>query len=364
VKVTVVGAGIVGCAVAYELASRGASVTVVDARGVGLGATQASAGILAPSIEGHSTALLTLGECSLALYDGFVARASADASEPIEYERSGTLQVAFDAAEARALAQLADGLRGRGVEHELGDGADAVRLEPAVSRAAAATLLVPGHGYIAVAALTDALARAATRRGASFVTSRVTEVRSGATGPHVIGTAGSIEGDAVVVAAGSWSSDLMNRALRPLPVKPIRGQLLQLRAPNRVAGRVIWGPRCYLVPRRDGSVLVGATVEDVGFDERATVEGVRELLGAAVELVPALEGAVFEEVRVGLRPSTPDELPAIGASTTMRSVFYATGHYRNGVLLAPLTALLVADLVLEGRERAELSLTRPGRLGL
>jgi glycine/D-amino acid oxidase-like deaminating enzyme len=111
-------------------------------------------------------------------------------------------------------------------------------------------------------------------------------------------------------------------------------------------------------------VLVGATVEDVGFDERTTVDGVRGLLNAAVELIPALRHARFQEVRAGLRPKTADELPAIGRSSTMPHVFHAIGHYRNGVLLAPLTAALIADLVLDGRARPELALVRPDRLGL
>jgi thiazole synthase len=125
---------------------------------------------------------------------------------------------------------------------------------------------------------------------------------------------------------------------------------------------VLWGQACYVVPWTDGTVLVGATVEDVGFGERPTVEGVRGLLNAATALVPALAHAQFEEVRVGLRPKTVDELPIIGRSESMARVFYALGHYRNGVLLAPLTALLMADLVIDHRERAELSLVRPGRL--
>jgi thiazole synthase len=147
-------------------------------------------------------------------------------------------------------------------------------------------------------------------------------------------------------------------------LKPIRGQLLQLRLSERPASHVIWGSDCYLVPRRDGVVLVGATVEDVGFDERATSAGVQGLLDAALTLMPGLRGAAFEEVRVGLRPRTGDELPAIGASSTMPHVFYATGHYRNGVLLAPLTARLVADLVLEGKGDADLVSLQPRRFGL
>jgi glycine/D-amino acid oxidase-like deaminating enzyme len=167
--------------------------------------------------------------------------------------------------------------------------------------------------------------------------------------------------DPVVIAAGSWSSGI---SPAPAPVRPIRGQLLHVDFDRAPLARVVWGSRAYLVPWEDGSLLVGATSEDVGFDERATDDGVRQLLDGAAGLVPAVAGAPLREVRVGLRPATADELPIIGASSTMRGVYYATGHYRNGVLLAPLTALMVADLVLDGRERAELALTRPGRFGL
>ena len=171
---------------------------------------------------------------------------------------------------------------------------------------------------------------------------------------------GIIERDVVIVASGSWM--VPSKPAEGPPVKPIRGQLVQLRCDAALARQVIWGQACYLVPWTDGTVLVGATVEDVGYDERPTAEGVRSLLSAAIGLVPSLERAQFEEVRVGFRPKATDELPIIGRSEAMPSVFYAVGHYRNGVLLAPLTAVLMADLVLEDRERAELALVRPGRL--
>jgi hypothetical protein len=166
---------------------------------------------------------------------------------------------------------------------------------------------------------------------------------------------------AIIIAAGSWSSELVKV---PPFVKPIRGQLLALSMNTRPAARVVWGSDCYIVPWSDGTVLVGATVEDVGFDERTTTAGIRGLMNAAVDLLPGLEHAQFREARVGLRPKTVDELPAIGRSSTMPHVFYATGHYRNGVLLAPLTATLIADLVLDGRERPELADVRPDRFGL
>ena len=142
------------------------------------------------------------------------------------------------------------------------------------------------------------------------------------------------------------------------------GQLLHLRASSRIAPRILWGSSCYVVPWQNGATLIGATLEDAGFDERPTAEGVRQLLNAAQALVPAIAEAVFEDVRVGLRPKTPDELPIIGPSATMRHVFHATGHYRNGILLTPLTADLVADLVMDGRDHRELALTNPARFGL
>lgn len=363
-NVTIVGAGIVGCAIAHELALRGVSVLVLDSRGVGGGATQASAGILAPAIEGHSPSLRRLLQCGLEVYEGFVRRLEAETGAAIEYERSGTLQLALDDTEASELAEVARQLARLNVPHEWLTAADATRLEPMVSPRVTAGLSIVQHGYIVVGTLLDRLAAAMSKRGVTLERERVTALEGGGAGTRVVTPTRAIESDAVIVAAGSWSADLANRRLNPAPVRPIRGQIVRLRAARRLMSRVLWGSRCYLVPWRDGSVLVGATMEDVGFDETATTAGVRQLLDAGVELLPVLEQATFEEVRVGLRPMATDELPVIGASSVMPQLFYATGHYRNGVLLAPLTATLVADLVVDGREREELSVARPARLGM
>jgi len=231
---------------------------------------------------------------------------------------------------------------------------------PSLSARVTSALLVPSHGYVAASALTEAIVDAARARGVRLITSAVRGIEGASATARVATDEGIIDSDVVVVASGSWS--VPSRPSAGPPVKPIRGQLVQLRCDEAPATHVIWGQACYLVPWSDGTVLVGATVEDVGFDDRPTAEGVRRLLSAAIELVPSLERAQFEEVRVGFRPKSVDELPIIGRSETMPSVFYAMGHYRNGVLLAPLTAALMADLVLEDKERAELALVRPGRL--
>lgn len=337
---------------------------LVDAGGGGQGATRASAGILAPYIEGHSADLLRLGLCGLDHYDSFVARVAADADRPVEYRRLGTLQVARTDTEAGQLEQVAGILASSGVSHTYLDGDAARSLEPALSEGVRAGLLVRQHGYVGVASLMSALQEAARRRGTTLSTARVNGIDLKAGTVRVETSEDTCVADAVVVAAGSWSGGILMAPAVPPPVRPVRGQLLHLRFPAPPLSRVVWGTAGYLVPWEDGSVLVGATVEDIGFDERVTVAGVRQLLESAEELVPAIRSATFDSARAGLRPATADELPIIGGSSTMRGVYYATGHYRSGVLLAPLTAAMIADLVLDGSERAELALVRPDRFGL
>jgi glycine oxidase len=364
VHVIVVGAGVVGCAIAHELAARGAEVQALDLRGVGQGATRASAGMLAPYIEGHAAPLLRLGICSLEQYDAFVRRVSADARRPIEYRRTGTLEVVRAGEDVTALTRQQVTLAELGTRADVLDGAEVRRLEPALAGDVHAALRVPAQGYVRASALTDALAAAAAARGARLSVAHVERIDRTSGGVTVETTEGTLMADAVVLAAGSWSGGIPMARAAAAPVRPVRGQLVQLRPAQPLLAHIVWGSDCYLVPWQDGRVLVGATVEDVGFDERVTEEAVGQLRASGERLVPALARASLDEARAGLRPATADELPIIGPSATMPGVFYATGHYRNGVLLAPLTASLIADLVLGGRERPELNLVRPDRFGL
>ena len=362
-NVVVVGAGVIGYAVAYELAARGAQVRIADPRGHGGGATRASAGILAPYIEGHSATLLQLGVASLNEYDKFLTRLTADARLDLEYRRTGTLQIALDNDEVTELETQAGRLARAQVDHSFVSTKDIARLEPGITSDARAGLLVPEHGYVGVSSLMTTLVAAGARRGVTPVQTNVEAVET--TGGRVTLTTpdGDLTCDAVVIAAGSWSGGIATAA-PPAPVRPIRGQLVQLHASPGALQRVVWGSACYLVPWTNGTVLVGATVEDVGFNERVTKKAVRSLRVSGERLAPTLRTATFVEARAGLRPATVDELPIIGPSSTMRGVFYATGHYRNGVLLAPWTASAVADLILEGTSRSELDLVRPDRFAL
>lgn len=364
--IVVIGAGIVGCSVAYELARRGASVQIVDDRPAGMGATQASAGVLAPYIEAREEGpLLDLTTRSLDLYDKFIARVSSVSGVSVMYQRTGTLDVAVSEETLRRFRQSAAMLAGRGVAAELLDGDQARAEEPHLTGEVVGALRIPAHGFVGAAELTKALAAAARRHGAQLIErGRVIRI-SQESGELVVKTErGSLTGNGVVLAAGSWSGQIeIEGAKTRVPVRPVRGQLVQLAWKGPRLRRVTWSERCYLVPWEDGTLLVGATVEEAGFDERTTTAGVRDLIEAACELVPHAWTATFVSARAGLRPTSADELPVIGASCILPNLMYATGHYRNGVLLSPITAQLVADAMLEDRIDPLLSATSPQRFG-
>jgi len=364
--VVVVGAGIIGCAVAFELAERGATVTIVDDRAPGMGATQASAGMLAPYLEApEGGELLELTIRSLDLFDGFVGRATSASGAAVEYRRTGTLEVAAPGDALRKLSAAAQCLARRGVPAELVD-ADGVRgEEPHLTGDVAGGLVVHPHGFVAAGALTHALAAAAQRLGAQIADhGRARRILPAAHEIVVETDRGSVTGRWAVLAAGSWAGQIAIEGIGTrVPVRPVRGQLLQLAWSGPPLRRVVWSERCYLVPWQDGTVLVGATVEEAGFDERTTIAGVRDLIDAACDLVPHAWTAALVSARAGLRPGTADELPIVGPSSVVPNLMYATGHYRNGVLLSPLTAQLVAEAILENRVDPILTSTRPGRFG-
>ncbi len=345
-SVIVVGAGVIGCAIARELALRGVACTVVDPRPVGGGATQASAGMLAPYVEAHAGGpMLDLCVRSLDLYDGWIAGLRAEGAA-IEYRRMPTLEIALSAAAAAAHA----GGHGEWLSSD-----DVARLVPDLAPTAGA-LRNDRHGYVDARQLAQALADSAARHGATFADARVEHIARTARGFTIDrgSVPGTLASDAIVLAAGAW----LNRidGLRTPPVRPVRGQLLLHNGTAAGGGRIsappaiLWGPDCYIVPKQMSPMLmIGATVEDAGFDEHPTGAAAGQLFDAARALLPALEPGGIGDVRVGLRPATPDDLPVLGADPREPGVFHASGHYRNGILLAPITARLIADQIVDGR---------------
>ena len=356
--VIIVGAGVIGCAIAHALATRGLECTIVDDRPVAGGATQASAGMLAPYIEAHERSpLLDLAVRSLAHYDDWVTALRHDSGLDVEYRRVGTLEVAFDPDRADELRHAADR---SSVPRTWLSAEEARGREPALG-AVAGALYTPVHAYVSAPHLTAALAAAAARRGTRIARARVERIERAGDDLRVRTTAGTLAARTVVLAAGAWTNRIaLDQGTAP-PLRPIRGQLLRLGWHGHPIGTIIWGPECYIVPHVDGSVLVGATAEDVGFDERTTAAGVRDLLDAACDLLPTGWGASFLGAFVGLRPATPDALPVLGPDASISGLVHALGHYRNGVLLAPLTARLISDWIVDGTRDPAFDLFRPDR---
>lgn len=346
-RIAIVGAGIIGCAVAFELARRHADVTVFDARDVAGGATHASAGILAPYTEAHvGGPLFDLAVRGLQAYDAFVERVRATSTLPFEYRRSGTLEIAEDDGRAGELrARLSAAWAGSAGLRWLDP--DALRAQaPSVTASAVGALWCPVHAHVTVGTFVAAIADAARTLGARIhARAPVSRIEPGSSGVdlYVLGRRRTF--DRVVLASGAWTPSIDPLGRTAGRIRPVRGQLVRLVSPAAAVHAVVWGRSCYIVPWEDGTLLVGATSEDVGFEERATAEGVRGLLAAAQELIPALGSATFDGVRVGLRPASTDGMPLLGPGEDPRLV-YASGHFRNGILLAPLTAQLIAAYIL------------------
>jgi glycine oxidase len=354
--VAVVGAGLIGLAIAFELAQRGAVVRVYDRAEPGRGASWAGAGMLAPYTEhADDEAMLSLCETSLASYPRFVERTCEASGIDAHLCLNGILHAAFDPVQLERLRVRADALRARGVDCRMLDRDETACAEPALSAAVLGSLLIEGEGHVDNRRFGRALAQAC--RASGVVLSHATSLRVECDARRVLGVRsdlGFAPAAAVVNACGAWASQLEGPPPDALPpVEPVKGQMLALEMPRDFVRRATWVPDAYLVPRDDGRLLIGATAEREGFDVRVTAEGMHRLLHAALAAAPALAGFTVSEQWAGLRPASPDGRPFLGR-TPLKALFVASGHYRNGILLAPVTARLLADAV-EGREPAELA---------
>jgi glycine oxidase len=346
-QVVVVGGGLIGLAVARELAGRGARVTVLERGEPGAAASWAAGGMLSPRAEAlRPGPFLELGLASLDRYPEFIDRVVRESGVPVEFAGGGKLLLATTAAEAGQLAarygwQEAAGA-GAGIERIAAG--EARRLEPAIAPEVVEALWVRDDHRVDNRALVRAVRLAAAAQGVTIRTGALAtgvQVRGGRVAAVTLAGDERVGAESVVIAAGAWSGALAGLP-EPLAVAPVRGQMVELDGGGGLLGRVVMSPGCYIVPRRDGRVLVGSTVERAGFEAVATAAGVRGLLAAAIAAVPALAGAPLVGTWGGLRPGTPDELPILGADPEIAGLFHATGHYRNGILLAPITAEVVA----------------------
>lgn len=357
--VLVVGGGVVGCAAAWFLAREGVSVTLLERDDVAAEASGAAAGMLLPYGEADREGpFLDWAERSLALFPELCAELRERSGVDPEFEPSGALHVAVDAAEAEALRGRAARFSGRGLEWLAPR--EARDLEPPLSARLHGALFSPREAHVRSALLAQAYAAAARTIGARIERGVACQGlrRQGGRTRGVDSSDGPREAGAVLLCAGVWTPALAPFAL---PVEPVRGQILSLDNGQPPLRHLVVGGDAYLVPKRDGRVVVGATEERVGFDRRVTAAGVASLLAAAPRLVPGLADSAFRSAWAGLRPCTPDRLPLIGPVPGDPGLLVAAGHHRNGVLLSPLTGRLVADLVLGKPPPAGAAAFRPGR---
>lgn len=321
-RLAVVGGGVIGLSTAWRLARAGHAVTLYDPA-PGSGASGVAAGMLAPVTEVHfgEEKLLELNLESARRYPRFIAELEAATDMPTGYHPSGTLVVARDRDDLAVLDRLSEFQRSLGLEVTKVRPGVCREMEPGLAPGIRGGLLVAGDHQVDPRSLVAALLEACGRAGVSFVAERVNELP---------------DADVVVVAAGVWSPDVAD-----VPVRPVKGQVVRLRGKAGI-DRVVRGLDVYIVPRQDGEVVVGATTEERGFDTTVTARAVHDLLRDAIELVPDVAELELVEASAGLRPATPDNRPIIERKG---HVIVATGHYRNGVLLAPLTADTVCELV-------------------
>ncbi len=352
-RVVIIGAGVVGLGIGWRLAGR-AAVTIFDRGQAGMGASHAAAGMLAACCEAEPSeeALVGLGRESQARWPGFAEELERASGIDVELRREGTLVLALTADDQAEIAHRLEFQRRLGLPLEWLSAAATRAREPRLAGKIAGAVFFPQDHQVDNRKLAQALRIAAEAAGVKIHEHRpVNEivVKGGRASGVVLEDGTVAPADIVVLAAGAWSRGIggLPPDRRP-PVRPVKGQMLALRmdAAAPLLAHVLWAPGAYLVPRRDGRLIVGGTVEEKGFDDAITAGGMLTLLEAAWRAVPAVEELPIHEIWVGHRPGSRDDAPILGHGP-LEGLFYATGHHRNGILLAPVTADAMARLILD-----------------
>ncbi|MGH7880730.1 MAG: glycine oxidase ThiO, partial [Candidatus Binataceae bacterium] len=340
-KAIVIGGGIIGNSVAWRLAREGVAVTVLERGRAGQEASWAAAGMIAPQAEAQGPG--PFFDLCVKARDVFAAKVEGLRSESgidPEYDDAGILYVAFDAAEQAELEERARWQSGAGGAVEELSGDEARRLEPGLAAEVVYAIHMPNDRRTDNRQLTRAYAAAAVARGAQIREGARVEgiiIQGGrATGVRIHGGE-EVAADVVINAAGAWAGEIRGFEDDRVVIAPIRGQMLCFEGLRALAGPAVFSMHGYIVPRRDGRLLAGSTMEDAGYDKRVTLEGIEKISRGARKMMPALGGIAFREAWAGLRPATRDWMPVLGASPSVANVFYAAGHFRSGILLSALT---------------------------
>ena len=367
--VVVIGGGVIGCSIAYYLALAGVRVMVLERDGIASGASGVAAGMLAPQVEAFSDdAFFALTLRGRADHAPLADSLRDDVGLDVEYRATGVLRVARDEAERAELQRRWRWQSERGLRAEWLEPADLGRCEPLLAgmtgRLLAGGLWLPDEGQVRSPRLVQALAAASIKRGALFQEgTTVTGLK--VSGERIEGVrtyAGVIAAETVVLAAGVWSGELARAAGVDLPIGPVKGQIMTLGSLQALPRTIIWSGDCYIAPKADGQIVLGATEEDGSYDRRPTLAGIGALATAALAFLPAVGPYTIEGVWAGLRPALPDRYPVVGRAPGLSNLLLATAHFRNGVLLGPLTGRAIAQLIGEGVVAPDLAPFGPERL--
>jgi glycine oxidase len=367
-RIIIVGGGVIGLSIAWRLARENTrdEILLLDANRAGEGTSRVSAGMIAPIAEAgfEDPHFIKFARLSRERYRAFVSEVSRDADMPVVLGEEGSIIVAIHRDDVEAMRRVYEHRRHADLPVEWLTGSEAREMEPTLTPRVSAAMWIAYDGQVNPRALLPALVRACNRRGV--------EVRESARVQRIIindeTVAGveldgeTISADTVVVCAGAWSGTIDGMPADVVPqVRPIRGQILRLtRTADFAMKHVVRGPRAYLLPKDDGTVAVGATQEEAGFDATPTAGGIKTILENAWEMVPSIYDLPIERVEVGLRPGTRDHLPLVGA-TRIHGLIMATGHFRHGILFAPTTADAVCRGILTGDFGEDVAAFAPDR---
>jgi len=364
--VAIVGGGIIGCAIAYQLAKAGAAVTIIERGALAREASWASAGLISPPKPGlpGGMARARLEARSFALYPALLAELAEATDVDMAHVTSGRLSVALSEAEETSLRETLVWQRDLGFDVAWLAGDATRRMAPALAPTIRGAVWCAAANGVRAAALTLALARAAEARGATIREGTPVEgfLREGSGVVGVRTPGGAIRAGATVIAAGAWTAAVGELLDLELPTRPVRGQMLALADAAPSLRHAIAGAGGFLIPRADGTIAVAATVDEAGFDTRITPDGLTWLATLIRTLAPGYAGARVVETWAGLRPATADDLPLMGRAPGLDGLWVAAGHMRDGILWAPVVGEVMAAAILGGEPDPALALFDPGRL--
>ncbi len=363
IEVIIIGGGVIGLSTARALHKRGAGrIQLIEKASCGGKASWAAAGMLGPQAEADETGpFFELCSESRDLYPQLASELIAETGIDIELDRAGTMHLAFSEDDARALNSRFSWQKAAGLKVERLEASEVRRAEPFVSPDVMAALYFPGDWQVDNRKLCSALRRYCEINGIEIIENKSVTgiVADNYTVSGVLSGPETFRADRVVIAAGAWTSQIV--ADLRVEVEPVRGQMISFRTANQFFEHVIYSRNGYIVPRRDGTVLAGSTTEKVGFNHETTDAAAASLFTMAREISPSLSDLGFDAHWSGLRPRAKDGFPVMGSIEGIDGLFIATAHYRNGILLAPITAAIIADNMISGRHSPYLSIFGPDR---